>query len=73
MWHFGWGMNGMWLNGVFWVLIIGLVFWGIKAFVAPSHDSASHHHETALDILKKRYARGEIDDEEFERKKQHLQ
>ncbi|MFW5915298.1 MAG: SHOCT domain-containing protein [Planctomycetota bacterium] len=29
--------------------------------------------ETALDVLEKRYARGEIDDEEFDHKKQRLE
>jgi len=61
---------GMFFGMIFWVLIligiIALVIWAIQrsggAGVAPQQESA-------LDILKKRYARGEIDKEEFEEKK----
>jgi putative membrane protein len=69
MW--GWGMGfGMISVVLFWVLvvlgIVVLVKWigGSSASAPPS--------KTALDILKERYARGEIDKQEFEEKKRDL-
>jgi putative membrane protein len=54
-----------------WILIIlGIVFLA-RAIVRPQRKGADE--ETALDILKKRYARGEIGKEEFEGKKKDLQ
>ncbi len=81
-WHMGPGMMGGWGMGwfgmilmmAFWILvIIGLVFlikWlihstrGVKEF--------GHSSSRALEILKERYARGEIDKEELEEKKRDL-
>lgn len=65
-WMFG---GFMW---IFWILvIIGLVF-VIKWLVQQSKPVESKHTETPLEILKKRYAKGEIDREEFEQKKKDL-
>lgn len=72
----GWGMG--WFGGIFgvifWILVIvGLVFL-IKWLIRMSkggfdvRDSGSR----ALDILRERYAKGEIDKEEFEQKKKDL-
>jgi len=56
---------------IFWILIIwGLVY--IGKFITPSKKE-ENEYETALDILKKRYAKGEISKEEFEEKKKDLQ
>ena len=41
--------------------------------VSKSKDSDVSNIETPLDILKKRYANGEIDTEEFDRKKKDLE
>ena len=57
---------------LFWILlIVGLVFL-IKWLWEQSGGSPSKGSESALDILKKRYARGEISKEEFEEKKKDL-
>ena len=69
---FGWGPFGFLFMAIFWVLIIvGAVFL-IKWLVDQSRAQPSGGGETALEILKKRYARGEINKEEFESKKKDL-
>jgi putative membrane protein len=72
----GWGMGwfGMIIMLVFWVLVIvGLVFL-IKWLIRSSKGEAQvpPAGSRALEILKERYARGEIDKVEFEEKKRDL-
>ena len=59
---------------IFWIaVIIGIIFlirWLVQSTSAGGHGARSE--EAALDILKKRYARGEIDKKEFEQKKKDL-
>lgn len=62
----GWWMVFGWIwMVVFWGLVIAAVVW-----VANRVGSGGSHEP--MDIAKKRLARGEIDEEEFERLKQHL-
>ena len=68
----GWGITGFFFMAIFWVIIIvGAVFL-IRWLVAESRSQPPVGGETALDIVKKRYARGEINREEFEAKKRDL-
>jgi len=61
---------------LFWILII-LAILILIVVISKSRRSgmagSSPGHETPLDILKKRYARGELTKEEFERMKEDLQ
>ena len=68
----GWGWFGPILMIIFWGLVIAGIVYLVKV-LAGNRSSTSTKEETALDILKKRYARGEIDAEEFERKKKDLE
>jgi len=70
-WDYGWGMGFGWIFMIlFWALVImGIVFL-IK--LVSGGEKAEKKEETALDILKKRYAKGEIGREEFEDKKKDL-
>ena len=54
---------------IFWILIIILFILLIRRLLQSGSSSGQ---ESALDILKKRYARGEINKEEFEAKKRDL-
>ena len=70
-WGYGMGWLGTLLMVAFWVaIIVGIVFlirWLVISVGAGSRSAGSQ--DTPLDILKKRYARGEIDKEEFLEKK----
>ncbi|NWG76117.1 MAG: SHOCT domain-containing protein [Rubrivivax sp.] len=71
----GYGMGGFGFGGIFmilwWVLIIigivALVKWLLGSSASPAGGSGK-----ALEILKERYARGEIDEQEYRKKKQDL-
>jgi putative membrane protein len=69
-----WGNQGfmgvfMW---IFWIaVIVGIIFL-VKWIVMQSKSGEQKREENPLEILKKRYVRGEIDQEEFEQKKQDL-
>jgi putative membrane protein len=73
---YGMGWFGEILMIIFWILIVvGLVFfikWLIRNRKGHSNRSWSDSSSSALDILKERYARGEINEQEFEEKKRDL-
>ena len=59
---------GMWL---FWIVIIVGIVLIAKVLLAPGSAGLTPP-QSAEDTLKQRYARGEIDQEEFERMKDEL-
>ena len=71
---FGMGWLGLMMMAFFWILIIVAIIFLIRWFIITSHGRSPGQkpEETALEILKKRYARGEIKKEEFEEKKRDL-
>jgi putative membrane protein len=72
----GWGMGwfGMIFMIIFWILlIIGMIFLIKWLIQSTRHDKAGvSGNGRAFEILKERYARGEIDKDEFESKKKDL-
>lgn len=72
----GYGMGGFGLGGVFmilwWILIIVGIVVLVKWLLGPSSSPGGSSGSRALDILKERYARGEIDEQEYQKKKQDL-
>lgn len=72
MFHDGFFMGGMWFGWIFWIIIIGAVIYLIVR-LNNQNSRFTQHSESALDILKKRYAKGEISKEEFEEKKKDIE
>ena len=69
------GFSGWWFMPIFMILFWGLVICGIVALVrglSGSRSSDSPKVDSALDVLKRRYAKGEINKEEYEEKKKDL-
>ena len=77
----GWGMHPMgWMGGMwgigmmfmmllFWVLIIAAIVFGVRWLISEGKERRG---DSALEILRQRYARGEINKEEFYAKKKDL-
>lgn len=63
-WGHGWPMG---LGWIFWLIIIALVVWVVARLINPDRraGAGSESDRTALDIIKERYAKGEISREEF--------
>jgi putative membrane protein len=79
--EWGWGMHPMWwmwsaggmvmmlMMLVFWALVIAAIVVGIRWITRAGRGVGG---DRALAILRERYARGEIDREEFEARKRDL-
>ncbi|MEW6601156.1 MAG: SHOCT domain-containing protein [Nitrospirota bacterium] len=70
-WGYEWGMGGFgWIFMiVFWVLVVLGVVYLLKLI---SGADKGKKDETPLDILKKRYAKGEITKEEYDKIKDDI-
>ena len=76
------GGFGFGFGWIFMLIFWGLVIWAIFALVrgVSGHGCCGHNHgenrhkdNNALNILKERYAKGEVSKEEFEKMKKDLE
>jgi len=76
MWHdgWGWGFAGFWamllFMALFWGVIVALVVWAVRQY-RPRQEPAAGGGD-AMRILEERFARGEIDADEFQRRREIL-
>jgi putative membrane protein len=68
MWG-AWGIGMMLMMLLFWILVIVGIVLAVRWLVTEGKERRS---DSALEILRQRYARGEINKEEFESKKRDL-
>lgn len=70
---FDWDGGWMWLWGLlmmtFWAVVIGVVVWLV---VRETGSRRSSSHDRAREILAERYARGELDTEDYRERMEGL-
>jgi len=73
----GWGAGNMmgWFGGgfmmiLFWAAVIIFIVWLVREVSGRNNEKPNSN--SALEILKERYAKGEINKEEFEAKKKDI-
>lgn len=71
MMHWMWWNGGGWLMMIFmWVAVIAVAYLVVKWIAGQKTESTTH--ESALEVLNKRYARGDLSREEFKSKESDL-
>jgi len=68
----GYGMMGIGMHLIFW---IGIIFLGSYIFRhnAPHNHTGGPSNHSGMDILRERFARGEIDSAEYQSRKKDLE
>ena len=79
LWGFGPGLWGV-LGGLLWIVIWALLIWGLIRWFAFGTWRRHYYHAdqlpgapSALEILRQRYARGDIDAAAFEQMRERLE
>jgi putative membrane protein len=75
MYGYGPGLVWMFVMPVIWIALLALVVWAVVRLTHDGHsrrDDSSAHVETPEEILDHRYARGEIDAEEYRQRRAEL-
>lgn len=80
-WGYGPASGGWWMMGLGWLiplLVLGVLVWiavqfGRRHQLGASPEQRGVRADRALDILRERYAKGEISREEFNAMKQDLE
>jgi putative membrane protein len=76
MWYMGSGWGWWMVFGWVWMVVFwGLIIWAVYAIVSRlsgRHEAPTTEQPSALDILERRYASGELTHEQFEEMRQRL-
>ena len=67
----GFGIGGI-IVGIIFLVFLGIIIYFVIIVLRKNTINNEKVTETALDILKKKYAKGEITKEEFEEKKKMI-
>ncbi len=65
-------LGGGWMMILLWILIIAIILITIGVIMRGRTNQSNSKKESPLEILKERYAKGEISKEEFKERKSEL-
>lgn len=70
----GWsyGMMGGWFGMFILLIFIAVIVYAVFRLSGDNHTSSGKNYDNSLDILNERFARGEISEEEYKRKKEMI-
>lgn len=68
----GWGWGGMWIGPLVMIALLALLIAGIMALVRWIGGAGDGRVRMARDILDERYARGDIDHDEYQRRRDDI-
>jgi len=66
----GWGMGWWWIIGL--IILIAVIWMVVKAMNQQNATTKTESKKTARDSNKERYAKGEIDKQEYEERRKDL-
>lgn len=66
----GFGGGFMW---IIWIALIVAVIWAARGFSNAGTGSGRTHAPSARELLDQRYARGEIDEDEYRKRRVNLE
>jgi putative membrane protein len=69
IWGWGWGFGMMAMMLAFWAIVIVAAVVGMRWLIGQTKSARG---DAAMEILRERFARGEIEKDEFEAKKKQL-
>ncbi len=78
MYHYGFpwfGFGGLLGMILFWVFVVILIAWVVRRpyhYSGPSAGPNPQSSRSALDVLNERYAKGEINKQEYDQKKKDI-
>lgn len=70
-WGVGFGHGGGFIGIFFWIILIVAIIVAVR-WLMDNKSSTTGRSDKALDILNQRYARGEIDQQEYEQKRREI-